>query len=376
MNGNQEKHLGKIGKLRPMNYLHLTDYYKGKRVFLTGHTGFKGSWMLYWLHLLGAEVKGYALAPQTEQDLYHTIEGDQLCESVLADIRDPQKLQEELLAFEPDFVFHLAAQPLVRLSYEIPSETFAVNAIGTAYILDAVRLLKKTCTVVLITTDKVYENKEWHYPYRETDRLGGYDPYSASKACAELVISSYRNCFFNTADYSHHQKSIAAARAGNVIGGGDWAKDRIIPDIVKALSNNEPITVRNPSAVRPWQHVLEPLGGYLHLGTKMVDDPILVADSWNFGPLPEDNLTVEELVMLALEKWGKGEYIKPDLKGEPHEAGLLKLDISKTVNSLGWKPKYKAKRAIDTTLEWYQKVNTGESGVTLVNNQITAFLHD
>lgn len=359
-----------------MNYLHLSKYYKGKRVFLTGHTGFKGSWLLYWLHLLGAEVKGYALAPQTEHDLYYTIKGNQLCESVIADIRDQQKLKDELLAFEPDFVFHLAAQPLVRLSYEIPSETFAVNAIGTAYILDALRLLKKPCTVVLITTDKVYENKEWHYPYRETDRLGGYDPYSASKACAELVISSYRNCFFNPTVYSRHHKSIAAARAGNVIGGGDWAKDRIIPDIVKALTKNESIRVRNPCAVRPWQHVLEPLGGYLHLGAKMVEDPILFADSWNFGPLPEDNLTVEELVMLALEKWGMGDYIKPDLKGEPHEAGLLKLDISKTVNSLGWMPKYKAKKAIETTLEWYQKVSMGELGVTLVNGQITNFLHD
>lgn len=355
MNGSREKLPGKTGKLGLMNYLHLSDYYKGKRVFLTGHTGFKGSWMLYWLHLLGAEVKGYALAPQTEQDLYHTIEGDQLCESVIADIRDPQKLTDELLAFEPDFVFHLAAQPLVRLSYEIPSETFAVNAIGTANILDAVRLLKKPCKVVLITTDKVYENKEWHYPYRETDRLGGYDPYSASKACSELVISSYRNCFFNPAVYNHHQKSIAAARAGNVIGGGDWAKDRIIPDIVRSLHQKETIIVRNPLAVRPWQHVLEPLGGYLHLATKMVDNPTHYCDSWNFGPLTEDNLTVDALVNIALTTWGRGDYQTPQLTGEPHEAGLLKLDISKALNELGWKPKYNAGIAIQKTLDWYKE---------------------
>ncbi len=337
-----------------MNYLHLSDYYKGKRVFLTGHTGFKGSWMLYWLHLLGAEVKGYALAPQTEQDLYHIIGGNQLCESVIADIRDQQNLQDELLAFEPDFVFHLAAQPLVRLSYEIPSETFAVNAIGTAYLLDAIRLLNKPCTVVLITTDKVYENKEWQYPYREIDRLGGYDPYSASKACAELVISSYRNCFFKTTDYGNHHKSIASARAGNVIGGGDWAKDRIIPDIVRSLNKKEIITVRNPSAVRPWQHVLEPLGGYLHLATKMVDNPTKYSDSWNFGPLPEDNLTVDALVNIALTTWGGGNYETPQLLGQPHEAGLLKLDISKALNELGWKPKYNAGIAIQKTLDWYK----------------------
>lgn len=354
-----------------MNYLHLSDYYKGKRVFLTGHTGFKGSWLLYWLHLLGAEVKGYSLAPQTEQDLYYTVQGDQLCDSVIADIRDRERLEVELLAFEPDFVFHLAAQPLVRLSYEIPSETFAVNAIGTAYVLDALRLLKKPCTVVLITTDKVYENKEWHYPYRETDRLGGYDPYSASKACAELVISSYRNCFFNPKNFSTHKKSIAVARAGNVIGGGDWAKDRIIPDIVRALSKDESITVRNPNAVRPWQHVLEPLGGYLHLGTKMADDPIQFADSWNFGPLPADNLSVEELVTIALHSWGKGEYQKPTLTGEPHEAGLLKLDINKTMNVLGWKPKYMAATAIQNTLDWYKRKLYGEEDIT--QSQIEIF---
>ncbi|HAK80318.1 MAG TPA: CDP-glucose 4,6-dehydratase [Runella sp.] len=355
-----------------MNYQHLPNYYQGKRVFLTGHTGFKGSWLLYWLHLLGAEVKGYALAPQQEIDLYHTIQGDQLCESVIADIRDPNRLQQELLAFEPDFVFHLAAQPLVRLSYEIPSETFAVNAIGTAYVLDALRLLKKPCTVVLITTDKVYENQEWHYPYRENDRLGGYDPYSASKACAELVINSYRNCFFNPKEYTTHQKSIASARAGNVIGGGDWAKDRIIPDIVRALSKEEPITVRNPAAVRPWQHVLEPLGGYLHLGTKMVEHPVEFADAWNFGPVAEDNLTVEELVTIALKTWGKGDYQKPNLMGQPHEAGLLKLDISKTINILGWKPKYNAMEAIQITLDWYiQKLLSTEN---LTGQQIEAFL--
>ena len=221
-----------------MSYQHLSNYYQGKRVFITGHTGFKGSWMLTLLNSLGAIIKVYALAPENIDDHFNIIKGSELCESVIADIQDKELLKKEVLDFQPDFIFHLAAQPLVRLSYQNPLGTFSINAIGTAHIMDAVRQLTKPCAVVLITTDKVYENKEWHYPYRESDRLGGYDPYSASKACAELIINSYRNSFFNIAQFSSHQKSIASARAGNVIGGGDWAKDRIIPDIIKALNKN------------------------------------------------------------------------------------------------------------------------------------------
>lgn len=337
-----------------MTYSHLENYYKGKRVFLTGHTGFKGSWMIFWLHMLGADIKGYALEPENIDDHFNTIKGSDLCESVIADIRNKARLEKEILDFQPDFIFHLAAQPLVRLSYQNPSETIAINVVGTAYILDAVRQLTKACAVVLITTDKVYDNKEWHYPYRESDRLGGYDPYSASKSCAELIISSYRNSFFNTKGYSSHQKSIASARAGNVIGGGDWAKDRIIPDIVRALNTDEAVIVRNPNAVRPWQHVLEPIGGYLHLGTKMVDDPIKYADAWNFGPVAEDNLTVGDLVEIAISAWGKGNYQTPVMTNQPHEAGLLKLDISKTIYELGWQPQYNSRKAVELTLEWYK----------------------
>lgn len=351
-----------------MTYTHLESYYKGKRVFLTGHTGFKGSWMLYWLHLLGAEVKGYALAPESEDDHFNVIRGSELCDSVIADIRDKDRLEKEILDFQPDYIFHLAAQPLVRLSYEIPSETFAVNAIGTAYLLDAVRQLTKPCVVVLITTDKVYENKEWHYPYRETDRLGGYDPYSASKACAELVINSYRQSFFNKEAYPQHKKSIASARAGNVIGGGDWAKDRIIPDIVRALSKNESIEVRNPDAVRPWQHVLEPIGGYLHLGTKMTDAPIRYADAWNFGPYIEDNLTVKDLVETSIQVFGKGTYHTPLYIQPLHEAKLLKLDINKTINDLKWQPLWSANQAIQKTLEWY--INAEKNNGALTHQQI------
>ena len=337
-----------------MTYSHLQAYYKDKRVFLTGHTGFKGSWMLYWLHFLGARVKGYALEAENTYDHFNVIEGSNLCESVIADILDKVNLEKEILAFQPDFIFHFAAQPLVRLSYQNPSETFSINALGTAYLLDAVRQLTKPCAVVLITTDKVYDNKEWHYPYRESDRLGGYDPYSASKACAEFIISSYRNSFFNIEGYVTHQKSIASARAGNVIGGGDWAKDRIIPDIVRALNKDEAVVVRNPNAVRPWQHVLEPLGGYLHLGTKMIDDPIKYAKAWNFGPITEDNLSVCDLVEIAISSWGKGEYHTPPLTNQPHEAGILKLDISKTMNELKWQPNYNSRKAIEMTLEWYK----------------------
>lgn len=341
----------------------LQQTYQNKKVFLTGHTGFKGSWMLQMLHSLGAEVMGYALAPETEEDLYHLIDGDSLCESIIDDIRNKEAVEEAVLRFQPDFIFHLAAQPLVRLSYEFPSETFAVNAVGTAHVLDAVRRLEKPCSVVLITTDKVYENKEWVYPYRETDQLGGYDPYSASKACAELVISSYTRSFFHPEALDQHLKAIASTRAGNVIGGGDWAKDRIIPDIVRALRVGEPVTVRNPNAVRPWQHVLEPLGGYLLLGAKMAQDPKAFGGAWNFGPQAGDNSPVEDLVQKALQVWGSGSYDKPELKNQPHEAGLLKLDISKALVELGWTPKYNSAQAIERTIGWYKTYHEGISNI-------------
>lgn len=356
-----------------MTYKHLTHYYKGKRVFLTGHTGFKGSWLLNWLYLLGAEVKGYSLAPTNETNLFDTIGGASMCESITANILDQKRLIQEIVSFEPDFVFHLAAQPLVRLSYEIPSQTFAENALGTAHVLDAVRLLHKPCNVILITTDKVYENNEWHYPYRENDRLGGYDPYSASKACSELIINSYRSSFFNSSEYSRHKKSLVSARAGNVIGGGDWAADRIIPDVIRALSSEKPIVIRNPYAVRPWQHVLEPIGGYLHLGAKMVDDPVGFSDSWNFGPLSEDNLGVEELVKIAIQVWGTGSYDILTSANQPHEAGLLKLDISKATSMLNWKPRYQATLAIQKTMEWYKSFRNGSSMREFTEKQITDF---
>ncbi|MDB5141284.1 MAG: CDP-glucose 4,6-dehydratase [Mucilaginibacter sp.] len=349
--------------------------YSGKKIFLTGHTGFKGSWLLKIFSLLGAEVKGYALASEEKLNLYDVIKGDTLCTSVIADLRDKDALKKSVTNFRPDFVFHLAAQPLVRRSYEIPSETFEVNAIGTANLLDAVKLLDNPCYSVLITTDKVYHNNEWEYPYRENDRLGGYDPYSASKACAELVIDSYRNSFFNINSYNAHQKAIAVGRAGNVIGGGDWSKDRLIPDIVKALSKNQPIEIRNPDSIRPWQHVLDPLFGYLILGVKLFSSPQLYSQAYNFGPHADDTFSVKEMVTMAINCWGYGKHnVNKDID-PPHEAGLLKLDISKAIAGLGWKPTMTAKQAVTNTVNWYKEFYNNGDIAKFTDMQITDFLN-
>ncbi|MFV8341090.1 CDP-glucose 4,6-dehydratase [Flavobacterium sp. XS2P39] len=360
-----------------MMFRKLQETYKGKKVFLTGHTGFKGAWILKTLSLLGAEVKGYALAPKTKDDLFHLIDGDTICTSVIVDLRDKKRLEKEIVNFQPDFVFHLAAQPLVRLSYEIPAETFEVNVIGTANLLDAVRVLEKKCQVVLITTDKVYHNNEWIYPYRENDRLGGYDPYSASKACTELVIDSYRNSFFNTKAYDTHQKAISVARAGNVIGGGDWSQDRLVPDIAKAFAVEKPVVIRNPNSVRPWQHVLEPVVGYLLLGANLATKPIQFSQAYNFGPHLSDALSVEEMLKLAIASWGKGEYKVEKEEGQPHEAGLLKLDISKAISELNWQPKMNAEKAVSMTMDWYSEFNSNKNGILdFTTNQIKEFLNE
>ena len=354
----------------------LKNTYAVKKVFLTGHTGFKGSWMLKTLQLLGAIVKGYALSPQTENDLYHLVDGDQICESVIADLRNRDALKKAVLDFQPDFIFHLAAQPLVRLSYEIPSETFEVNAIGTANLLDAVRALEKKCSVVLITTDKVYHNNEWEYPYRENDRLGGYDPYSASKACTELVIDSYKNSFFNKSKIHIHKKGIAIGRAGNVIGGGDWSKDRLIPDIAKALSKNQEIIIRNPSSVRPWQHVLEPVVAYLILGMNLEADPIKFGEAYNFGPYAADALSVKEMLALAINCWGTGSFKVEQAADHPHEAGLLKLDISKAIADLKWQPKLNASKAVEITINWYKSFVHSKSEIdSITAAQILDYLN-
>jgi CDP-glucose 4,6-dehydratase len=333
----------------------LASFYNNKKVFITGHTGFKGSWLMATLQSFGAEIKGYALEPENSNGLFNYLQPLSPGKSIISDIRDKQKLKKEVREFKPDFIFHLAAQPLVRRSYEIPAETFEVNVTGTANLLEAAIDLDNKCSIIAITTDKVYHNKEKDILYNEDDPLGGYDPYSASKACAELVVDSFRRSFFNPGHYELHKKAIASVRAGNVIGGGDWSRDRIIPDIINSLQHGEIISVRNPFAVRPWQHVLEAIAGYLLLGMKIHKEPAAFSKAYNFGPLPGDHLPVKQLVEKAIESWGNGNWKDVSDPGQPHEAGLLKLDITRALNELSWKPKLNAGKAIEWTVNWYKK---------------------
>lgn len=347
----------------------LKECFNKKRVLVTGHTGFKGSWLISILNNFGAIIKGYALLPENDENLYSAIEGNKICDSEINDIRNKAALTNAVLNFEPDFIFHLAAQPLVRVSYTNPSETFEVNTIGTANLLDSVRLLEKKCIAILITTDKVYQNIESVHYYIESDRLGGYDPYSASKACCELVIDSYRNSYFNTENYNQHLKSIAVARAGNVIGGGDWSRDRLIPDIIKALVTNKVVTIRNPTAIRPWQHVLEPLFGYLELAFNLTKDPVKYAQAYNFGPNPEDEISVEEMVKMSLRIWKSGTY-SIEKNDDLHEAGLLMLDVGKALAELNWRPVLSTQEAIDRTLHWYRSFYDGRHVSLLINEDL------
>lgn len=348
------------------------EIYKGKKVFLTGHTGFKGSWILSWLNMAGANVVGYSLAPKPEHKLFGLIKGERLCNSIFGNILDYSTLEKVILDFQPDFVFHLAAQPLVRFSYEEPLDTFNTNIIGTANILNVIRKVSKPCIAIMVTTDKVYQNNETMISYKESDRLGGYDPYSASKACAELVINSYRNSFFNPHNYGEHNKKIASVRAGNVIGGGDWAKNRIVPDIVKALENNESITIRNPKSVRPWQHVVEPIHAYLLLGEKLFENNGSLQNEYNFGPEDSDCLTVEAVVKCAIEIWQSGSYQISEEKKSPHEAGMLKLNTSRAKLDLNWRPIYSAYEALGKTISWYKVCNT-INALELVKKDILDF---
>jgi len=346
-------------------YDQLASYYAGKKVFVTGHTGFKGSWLVACLYYLGAEVKGYALAPEYENGLFDLLQPLHVSQTMIADIRDKRALQKEITLFQPDVIFHLAAQPIVRRSYKIPAETFEVNAVGTANLLEAIGLLSKKCTVVVITTDKVYQNKEQDCLYKEDDLIGGHDPYSASKACAEIIASSFRESFFDISNYAIHEKGIATARAGNVIGGGDWSVDRIVPDIIRSLQAQKTIEVRNPQAVRPWQHVLESISGYLVLGKLLAQDPVRYSKPYNFGPLPEDHLTVSQLVENAIKYWGGGRWTTAVQSGQPREAGLLKLDISLAKKELHWEPKLNSESAIRWTIDWYKKPSAEQANFAL-----------
>ena len=334
-------------------------FYQNKKIFLTGHTGFKGSWLLCWLNSLGAVVKGYSLEPAYEHGLFNLIDGKLNFQHQIGDIRDKENLENSIIDFQPDIIFHLAAQPLVRKSYQIPSETFDVNVVGTCNVLEVLNKLQKKCIVICITTDKVYENKEQHYHYKEEDNLGGYDPYSASKAACEIAISSFRNSFFNRSNYHTHQKAVVSARAGNVIGGGDFSEDRILPDIIRALQNNKEIEVRNPKAIRPWQHVLEPLNGYLILAQLAFEDYNFVSNAYNFGPTSNDHLPVHTLVEIAINNWGNGQWKDTsNNNNNVHEANLLMLDITKATTELNWKPKLNSQQAIEWTINWYKEGNS------------------
>jgi CDP-glucose 4,6-dehydratase len=333
--------------------------FQDRRVFLTGHTGFKGSWLALWLAELGAEVHGYALAPPTRPNLFEQAEVEpRLAAHHLADVRDLEALRRAVREAEPEIVFHLAAQSLVRESYREPRETYEVNVMGTVNLLEAVRGVDSVRVCQVVTSDKCYENHEWAYAYRENDALGGYDPYSSSKGCTELVVSAYRRSFF-AAGQGAPRLSLASARAGNVIGGGDRAADRIIPDCIRALEAGRPIAVRNPHAVRPWQHVLEPLGGYLLLAARQFQAPERFSDAWNFGPSAAGNLTVRQIVELVLAEWGRGEW-ESGLSTEqavPHEANFLKLDITRANNLLGWYPVHSVAEAVRATVEWYRELH-------------------
>ncbi len=335
-----------------LSWQQLQSAYAGKRVFLTGHTGFKGAWLLFLLHRLGAEVKGYALPPEHGNDLYHLLAGDTRCTSVVADVADAGRVQQAVVDFKPHFVFHLAAQALVRRSYRQPLETFAANAMGTAHVLEALRFLSGPAVALLITTDKVYENDEQGTAFPESAPLGGYDPYSASKAAAEIIIASYRRSFFSTETFEQHQKQLFSLRAGNVIGGGDRSEDRLIPDLVRALERGAPVTLRNPQSVRPWQHVLEPLVAYLMLGAQAAAGKGL-PPALNIGPDRADERTVAEVARTFYAAWGRQDV--PLVAPEPalHEAGLLMLDNTKIKEALGWKPQLTAEEAIGWTAEWY-----------------------
>jgi CDP-glucose 4,6-dehydratase len=332
--------------------------FKNKRIFLTGHTGFKGSWLALWLHRLGASVYGYSLPPPTDPSNY-ALSGIRslLCGETLADIRDREGLRRTLTGFKPDIVFHLAAQPLVRESYATPYETFDVNVMGTASLLDAVRELKQPCAVICITTDKCYENREQVWGYRECDPMGGHDPYSASKGAAEILIASYRRSFFAPSGLEAHGVQLASVRAGNVIGGGDWARDRIVTDMITALVAGRPVPVRNPHAIRPWQHVLEPLSGYLTLASAMLTKPDPQwCEGWNFGPVSGTELPVGKLVDSFVKAWGKGEWADQSSPGQPHEASILRLSIEKAGWDLGWRPRWTCDETVKQTARWYRTV--------------------
>jgi CDP-glucose 4,6-dehydratase len=345
----------------------------GRRVFLTGHTGFKGGWLSLWLSHRGAKVRGYALDPATEPNFFRSASVATILDDVRGDIRDNAKLTASMSEFAPEVVFHLAAQPLVRRSYGDPLGTYSTNVMGTAHVLEAVRRTSSVRAVVCITTDKCYENREWVWPYRETDALGGHDPYSSSKACAEIVSAAYRSSFFPASRMHEHQVAVATARAGNVIGGGDWSEDRLIPDLIRGFQTKQPVLIRRPNAIRPWQHVLEPLQGYMILAEQLLAEPAKFASSFNFGPRDEDTWTVECLANVVARLWGEGASWERDPAPSVHEAHYLRLDSSRARTELGWRPRLKIDEALEWTMSWYQSWRQGRDMMHETQAQIAAY---
>jgi CDP-glucose 4,6-dehydratase len=338
------ENMGRLkGKVNPT-------FWKGKKVFITGHTGFKGSWLSLWLQDMGAIVKGYALDPNTNPNLFTQAKVAQNMDSEIGDITDLNHISDSMKIFNPEVLIHMAAQPLVRLSYQEPVLTYSTNVMGTVNVLEAARKCTNLKAIVSVTTDKCYENKEWPWGYRENEPMGGHDPYSSSKGCVELVTAAYRKSFFN----DKNSAFLASARAGNVIGGGDWSADRLIPDILKAFEKNEPVIVRNPMSTRPWQHVLEPLSGYLVLAQHLFEEGSNVAEGWNFGPKDEDCKPVSWILDRMVTKWGHGASWELDKNNNPHEAGYLKLDCSKAAMRLNWYPKWNLEHTLESIINWHQ----------------------
>lgn len=348
----------------------MADCWQNRQVLVTGHTGFKGSWLALWLTQLGAKVTGLALEPPTMPSLFNEARLNQLVDHNIGDIRDFSKVHSVLAASKPEVVFHLAAQPLVRLSYVEPVETYATNVMGTVHLLEAARQVGSVDAFVCVTTDKCYENREWVWPYRENDPMGGFDPYSSSKGCAELVVSAYRRSFFATEAIAGGGMALASVRAGNVIGGGDWASDRLIPDLVRAFESGEAPTIRSPQAVRPWQHVLEALNGYLSIAERLMADQSEFADAWNFGPADDDARPVSWIVSELQSLWGSNNAPVPWSEPIPHEANLLRLDTSKARSRLGWRPALTLSNALEWIVDWHKRFGQGEDARSLTLEQI------
>ena len=351
------------------------NFYRGRKVFITGHTGFKGSWLCILLNWLGADVYGYALEPPTNPNFYNIAAIDQTVSSTIGDIRDYDLLSETIKKVMPDVLIHMAAQPLVRQSYIDPRETYEINVMGTVNLLDISRKLGGIKAILNVTTDKCYENKEWHWGYRENEPMGGYDPYSNSKACSELVTSSFRSSFFNPGEYKNHGVAIASARAGNVLGGGDWSEDRLIPDFIRAIMDGKKMKIRNPYAIRPWQHVLDPLSGYLKLCQKLYTEGSDFAGGWNFGANDDDAKNVEWITRKVCELWGGDAGYELDSSIQPHEANYLKLDCSKSKALLGWNPKWNIEVTLKMIVDWYKEYLNDSDLRTVTVNQIEQYFN-